>query len=177
MNALTSGNINTLIAGGIFMLIVFLISFIRNMETKRLRNRLGEGNILLSSFNVHFYGVESVPGIPFNSIGAMGMSADGLYYCSRFLKKELFIPGKMFSSITVTDDFKGKNMYGNVVVFNFINDKGERDRAAFRIPYPERWSNAVNQVFLNKKPGAGTISVDSLNMGREQKKRKNKLKK
>lgn len=151
MNLSDSGNKGTLIVGGLFMGVVLLISFIRNMETKRLRNKLGEGNILLSGFNVHYYGVESEPKMPFNSIGAMGLSKEGLYYCSRFLKRELFITGNQFSSISVTDDFKGKNMYGNVVVFNFINAGGDRDRAAFRIPYPERWSKAINQLFLNKK--------------------------
>ncbi len=151
MNLSDSGNKGTLIVGGLFMGVVLLISFIRNMETKRLRNKLGEGNILLSGFNVHYYGVESEPKMPFNSIGAMGLSKEGLYYCSRFLKRELFIAGNQFSSISVTDDFKGKNMYGNVVVFNFINASGDRDRAAFRIPYPERWSKAINQLFLNKK--------------------------
>ena len=149
MNIFTSENVNTLVVGGAFMAIVLFISFFRNVESKRLRQKLGEGNILLSNYRVHFYGVESVPGIPFNSIGALGLSAEGMYYCSRILKRELFIPGSKFSSLSVTDDFKGKNMYGNVVIFNFINEKGEKDRAAFRIPYPERWSTAIRKVFKN----------------------------
>ncbi len=129
---------------------VLVIAFVRNMEAKRLRKRLGEDKILLSGFNVHYYGVESAPKMPFNSMGALGLTKDGLYYFSRFLRNELFIPGKQLSSISVTDDFRGKNMYGNVVVFNFVNEKGERDRAAFRIPYPERWSKAINELFLKK---------------------------
>ncbi len=130
---------------------VLLIAFIRNMEARNLRRKLGEGEILLSAFNVHYYGVESAHKMPFNSMGALGLTKEGLYYCSRFLKRELFIAGRQLSSISVTDDFRGKNMYGNVVVFNFINDKGERDRAAFRIPYPERWSKAINELFLKRR--------------------------
>ncbi len=129
--------------------VIFLISFIRNMETRRLRRRLGEGNILLSGFNVHYYGVESELKMPMNSMGALGLSSEGLYYRARVRKRELFIEGKQLTSITVTDDFKGKNMYGSVVVINFINKKGEKDRAAFRIPYPERWSEAINKLFLS----------------------------
>lgn len=149
MSILDGSNKNTLIVGGLFMGLIFLISYVRNKEAKRLRKRLGADNILLSAFNVHFYGVESVKKMPRNSMGAMGLSNEGLYYCSRFLKRELFIAGKQFSSISVTDDFKGKNMYGNVVVFNFVNEQGERDRAAFRIPYPERWSQAITKLFLS----------------------------
>ena len=161
MNIFTSENLHTLLIGGTFMAIVLFISFFRNVESRRLRDRLGEGNILLSSFGVHFYGVESVPGIPFNSIGALGLSAEGLYYCSRILKKELFIPGSKFSSISVTDDFKGKNMYGNVVIFNFINEDGKRDRAAFRIPYPERWSDAIRKAFLKNKPSFDPVDLSN----------------
>ena len=152
MNLLNSGNIGTLIVGGLFLGIVFLISFVRNIEAKRLRNRLGKGNIILSAYNVHFYGVESVPGIPFNSMGALGLSGEGLFYRARYTKRELFITGSQITSITATDDFKGKNMYGNIVAINFVNEKGEKDRAAFRIPYPEKWSKAINQLFLNKNP-------------------------
>ncbi len=150
MNLLDSGNMNTIIVGAIFMGFIFFLAYMRNVETKRLRKRLGENNILLTGFNVHYYGVESEPKMPMNSIGAMGLSSEGLYYCSRVIKRELFIKAESITSLGVTDDFKGKNMYGNVVVINFINDDGKRDRAAFRIPYPERWSKAINQLFLNK---------------------------
>ena len=152
MNLINSGNIGTLIVGGLFLGIVFLISFIRNLETRRLRNRLGADDILMTGFNVHFYGVESVPGIPFNNMGALGLSHEGLYYRSRYSKRDLFIAGKQITSIIATDDFKGKNMYGNIVAINFINEKGEKDRAAFRIPYPERWSKAINGLFFSNNP-------------------------
>ncbi|MEA1910913.1 MAG: hypothetical protein U9N32_04440 [Spirochaetota bacterium] len=149
MNLLNSGNINTLLVGGLFMAALLTISFVRNLEAKRLKNRLGEGNIILSAYNVHFYGVESVPGIPFNSMGALGLSGEGLYYISRYSKKEIFISGKQMTSITATDDFKGKNMYGNIVAINFINEKGEKDRVGLRIPYPEKWSKAINGLFFS----------------------------
>ena len=149
MNLLNSGNIGTLIIGGIFLGIVFLVSFIRNLEARRLRKRFGEGNILLSGFNVHFYGVESEEGKPLRSMGALALSAEGLYYRARYTKRELFITGKQMTSITATDDFKNKNMYGNIVAINFVNGKGEKDRAAFRIPYPEKWSKAINRLFLS----------------------------
>ncbi|MCD6395997.1 MAG: hypothetical protein J7L71_00520 [Spirochaetaceae bacterium] len=132
--------------------VIFLLSFVKNMESRRLRKKLGEGQILLSGFNVHYYGLESDDKLLFNSMGALGLSSEGLYYCSRILKKELFIKGEQFSSISVTDDFNGKNMYGNIVAFNFINVEGAHERAAFRIPYPEKWSKAITELFLSKNP-------------------------
>ena len=129
--------------------IVFIISFVRNIEAKRLRRRLGEGNIILSGYNVHFYGVESEEDKPLNSMGSLALSGEGLFYHARYTKRELFITGKQMTSITATDDFKGKNMYGNIVAINFVNEKGEKDRAAFRIPYPERWSKAISGLFFN----------------------------
>lgn len=149
MNLLNSGNISTLIVGGLFVGILLVISLVRNLEAKRLINKLGKSSIILSGYNVHFYGVESVGGIPFNSLGSLGLSGEGLYYRARYSKRDLFILGNQMTSITATDDFKGKNMYGNVVAINFINDKGEKDRAAFRIPYPERWSKAINQLYFS----------------------------
>jgi len=149
MNLLNNGNISTLLVGAAFMGIVLTISYVRNMEARRLRDRLGEGNIVLSAYNVHFYGVESIPGIPFNNMGVLGLSSEGLYYRSRYSKRDLFIAGKQITSITATDDFKGKNMYGNIVAINFLNDQGEKDRAGLRIPYPEKWSKAINNLFLS----------------------------
>ena len=149
MNLLNSGNISTLLVGGLFMVVLLSISFVRNLEAKRLRNRLGEGNIILSAYNVHYYGVESIPGIPFNSMGALGLSSEGIYYVSRYSKKEVFVSGKQMTSITATDDFKGKNMYGNIVAINFVNEKGEKDRVGLRIPYPEKWSKAINGLFFS----------------------------
>ena len=149
MNLFNSGNISTLLVGALFMGVVLIISFVRNLEAKRLRSRLGEGNIVLSAYNVHYYGVESVPGIPFNNMGVLGLSGEGLYYRSRYSKQDLFISGKQITSIIATDDFKGKNMYGNIVAINFINDNGEKDRVGLRIPYPERWSKAINRLFLS----------------------------
>ncbi len=149
MNLLNSSNIGTLVVGALFAGVLLTISFVRNLEAKRLRNRLGEGNIIISAYNVHYYGVESVPGIPFNNMGALGLSSEGLYYRSRYSKNDLFIAGKQITSIIATDDFKGKNMYGNIVAINFINENGNKDRVGLRIPYPERWSKAINRLFLS----------------------------
>ncbi|MCK5672382.1 MAG: hypothetical protein KAH95_03355 [Spirochaetales bacterium] len=149
MNLFNSSNIGTLVVGALFTVVLLAISFVRNLEAKRLRTRLGEGSIILSAYNVHFYGVESVPGIPFNSMGALGLSSEGLYYISRYYKQEVFVSGKQMTSITATDDFKGKNMYGNIVAINFVNEKGEKDRVGLRIPYPEKWSKAINGLFFS----------------------------
>ncbi|MCK5156140.1 MAG: hypothetical protein KAQ69_06875 [Spirochaetales bacterium] len=147
MNFIGESNYSTLIIGLLFMGAVFLIAYIRNVEARRIRKLFREGEILLSSFGVQYYGIESEPGNPLRSTGSLVLTNDGIYYHAKFSQKKLQIPGDNISSITAVDTFKGKNMYMKIVSVNFVNEKGERDRAGFRIPYPERWSQAINKIF------------------------------
>jgi len=149
MDFLKAGNFETLLIGVIFMGTIFLIAYIRNLEARRIRKMFREDEILLSSFGVQYYGVESEPGNPLKSTGVLVLTKDGIFYRAKFLNRILQIPGDKISSITAVDTFKGKNMYQKIVSVNFVNENGDRDRAGFRIPYPERWSIAINKVFLS----------------------------
>lgn len=149
-----SNNLEILLIGIGFMSIVFLIAFIRNMESRRIRSKYQQNEILLSSFGVQFYGVESVPGKPLRSTGTLVMTQKELYYRAKFMNRELTIPGEAISSLSVIDTFKGKLMYVKVIAVNFINSDGERDRAVFRIPYPERWNAAIRKVYLSRNEPA-----------------------
>lgn len=131
--------------------IVFLIAYIRNVEARRIRKLFKEDEILLSSFGVQYFGVETEPGSPLKSTGVLVLTKDGIFYRAKFLNRTQQIPGDKISSITAVDTFKGKNMYQKIVAVNFVNEKGERDRAGFRIPYPERWSQAIKKVFLSSE--------------------------
>ena len=148
MDILGNSNFDTLILGVLFMGAVFLIAYIRNLEARRIRKKFSENEILLSSFGVQYYGVESEPGNPLKSTGSLVMTKNGIFYRAKFLNRTFEISGDKFSSITAVNTFKGKNMYQKIVAINFVNEKGERDRAGFRIPYPERWSQAINKVFF-----------------------------
>ena len=151
MDFLKAGNFETLLFGVLFMGAIFLIAYIRNLEARRIRKKFSEDEILLSSFGVQYYGVESDPGKILKSTGVLVLTKNGIFYRAKFLNRTLQIPGDKISSITAVDTFKGKNMYQRIVAINFVNEKGARDRAGFRIPYPERWSIAINKVFLEKK--------------------------
>ena len=148
MDFLKAANFEIIIFGLLFMGAVFLIAYIRNVETRRIRKRFREDEILLSSFGVQYYGVESEQGSPLKSTGVLVLTKDGIFYRAKFANRIVQIPGDKISSITAVDTFKGKNMYQKIVSINFVNEKGVRDRAGFRIPYPERWSKAISRVFL-----------------------------
>jgi hypothetical protein len=149
MDFFKAGNFETLVFGVLFMGAVFLIAYIRNLEARRIRNKFNENDILLSSFGVQYYGVESEPGNPLKSTGSLVLTQEGIFYRAKFLNRNLEISGDKITSITAVNTFKLKNMYQKIVAVNFINEKGDRDRAGFRIPYPERWSQAITKVFLS----------------------------
>ncbi|MBL7006622.1 MAG: hypothetical protein ISR78_06050 [Spirochaetia bacterium] len=149
MDFLKASNFETVLIGIIFMGIVFTIAYIRNLEARRIRKIFREDEILLSSFGVQYFGVESEPGKPLKSTGVLVLTNAGIFYRAKFLNRTLQISGDKISSITAVDIFKGKDMYQKIVSINFVNEKGDRDRAGFRIPYPERWSMAIKKVFLS----------------------------
>ncbi len=140
---------DVLLIGLAFMAVVFLIAYIRNMEARRVRKLFSDDEILLSAFNVQFFGVESVKGRPLRSTGVLILTGEGIYYRAKFLNRSLMIKGDTISSFTAVSEFKGRNMYTKFIAINFVNSNGERDRAGFRIPYPERWLEAVTRLFLH----------------------------
>lgn len=150
INPAESG-IDVLVFGLLFMAAVFLLAFFRNKESRRIRAKFSEEEILLSAFGVQFYGVDSEGGKPLRSTGALVLTHKGIYYRARFTKRELLIRPDQFSSLSIIDTFKGKPMHVKIVAFNFLNDEGNRDRAAFRIPYPERWSRALSMMYQGKE--------------------------
>jgi hypothetical protein len=45
---------------------------------------------------------------------------------------------------------KGTNLHQSLVKINFINDQNEKDTAAFKVPYPPQWINAIENSLLKK---------------------------
>lgn len=146
-----SANLDTFLIGGAFIAIVLIIATTRNRETARLQSLLQDKEVILSTLGVYYHGRESEPGRPLRSLGALALTTEGLYFRSRLFKREIFIPGSRLTSLSVVSEFKGKNMYENIVAVNFIGDDGKRDRVGFKIPFPERWSAAINAHFLTDR--------------------------
>ena len=133
---------------------MFYLVYMRQRETKRITDKFDEEQIIITSFGVNYYGLESEPGGPLRSAGALVLLKNGIYYRARYAKRELFIPGSSITYIGVTNVHKGKDLHQTVVVLQFLNSEGKEERAAFRIPYPAQWVAAIKSNLLEKKAEA-----------------------
>jgi len=147
-------NPNWLIFAVLFILIMFYLVYMRQRESKRIAGKFDKSEIIITSFGVNFYGLESEPGGPLRSAGALVLLKDGIYYRARFSSREVMIPGTSITYIGVTNTHKGKDLHQTVVVLQFINQEGKEEKAAFRMPYPAQWVAAIKSNLLEKKAEA-----------------------
>ena len=135
----------------LFLGILFYLAFIRQLESRRITRKFELKRIILSGFGVNYFGLESEPGGPLRSSGALVLLKDGLYYRARFAKRELFIPGSAITYIGITDAHKNKPLHQQVIIIQFLNQDGKEEKAAFRIPHPAQWVGAIKANLLDKK--------------------------
>ena len=76
---------------------------------------------------------------------------DSLFYRSRVKKIELLIPGRRIARVYHDKTHKGVNLHQSMVKIDFINDNDERDTAAFKVPYPPQWINAIEKTLLKDR--------------------------
>ena len=144
-------NPNWLIFALIFLGIIFYLAYMRQRETKRITDKFDKDQIVITSFGVNYYGLESEPGGPLRSAGALVLLKQGIYYRARYAKRELYVPGSAITYIGVTNVHKGKDLHQTVVVLQFISEDGREDKAAFRVPYPAQWIAAIKSNLVEKK--------------------------
>ena len=144
-------NPNWLVFALIFLGILFYLAYMRQRETRRITDKFDEKQIILTSFGVNYYGLESEPGGPLRSAGALVLLKDRIYYRARFSRRELSIPGSAITYIGVTNVHKGRDLHQSVVALQFLNQHGKEDKAAFRIPYPAQWVAAIKSNLLADK--------------------------
>jgi hypothetical protein len=144
-------NPSWLIFALLFLGVIFYLAYMRQRETKRITDKFDKERIVITSFGVNYYGLESEPGGPLRSAGALVLLKDGIYYRARFARRELHIPGSAITYIGVTNVHKGKDLHHTVVVLQFLSAEGREERAAFRIPYPGQWVSAIKGNLLEKK--------------------------
>ena len=147
-------NPNWLIFALIFLGVIFYLAYVRQRESKRITDKFDKSEIIITSFGVNYYGLESEPGGPLRSAGALVLLKDGIYYRARYAKRELHIPGSAITYIGVTNGHKGKDLHQTVVVLQFLSQDGREDKAAFRMPYPAQWVAAIKSNLLEKKAEA-----------------------
>jgi hypothetical protein len=143
-------NPNWLIFAVLFIFIMFYLVYMRQRETKRIADKFDQNEIVITSFGVNYYGLESEPGGPLRSAGALVLLKNGIYYRARYAKRELYIPGSAITYIGVTNVHKGKDLHQSVVVLQFLSEEGREDKAAFRMPYPAQWVAAIKSNLLDK---------------------------
>ena len=134
----------------VFFGIIGYIVWVRWRDRKWIEERFGSQKILAMSFGVNYFGRASEPGPPRKSSGFLLLLSDRLFYRSRLKKIELEIPGSSIARIYHDRSHKGTNLHQSLVKINFINDQNEKDTAAFKVPYPPQWINAIENSLLKK---------------------------
>ena len=141
-----------LIIAVVFFGIMAYIAWIRWRDRKWIDERFGNDKIVAMSFGVNYFGSATEPGSPRRSSGFLLLLSDRVFYRSRFKKLELEIPANRIARIYHDKSHKGVDLHQSLVKIDFINDKNEKDTAAFKVPYPPQWINAIeNSLLKNKK--------------------------
>ncbi len=143
-----------LIIAVIFFGIMAYIAWVRRQDRKWIDRRFGTDNVLAISFGVNFFGSATDPGKPRKSSGFLLLLPDRLFYRSRIKKLELEIPAAQIARVYHDRSHKGVNLHQSLVKIDFINARNERDTAAFKVPYPPQWINAIENNLVSKAGGS-----------------------
>ena len=145
----------------IFFGIIGYVAFIRWRDRKWIEKRFGDKKILAMSFGVNYFGRASEPGKPRKSSGFLLLLQDRLFYRSRTARLELEIIGREIARVYPDTSIKGVELHQSVMRVDFINENGRRDSAAFKVPYPPQWIQAIqHNLHLNTPEGRDAIDPE-----------------
>jgi hypothetical protein len=144
-------NLYYLLFAILFLGYLVFYNWLKQSNFKKEISKFDKNDILMHTYGVYYYGVESEKGKILNSQGLLILLRNGLYYKGSLDKKELFIPEGKLHSIVITNHHKGELTYQKCLAFYFENKKGEIDRAAFSIPHPEIWVERIKKVLAKDK--------------------------
>ncbi len=144
-----------LIIAVVFFGIMAYIAWVRRQDRRWIDRRFGTDNVMAISFGVNFFGNATDPGKPRKSSGFLLLLPDRLFYRSRIKKLELEIPAAQIARVYHDRSHKGVNLHQSLVKIDFINTRNERDTAAFKVPYPPQWINAIENNLVKKTEGSG----------------------
>jgi len=134
----------------VFFGILAYIAIIRWRDRKWIDERFGNQNLRAMSFGVNYFGKATEPGKPSRSSGFLLLMPDSLFYRSRIKKIELEIPAGRIARVYHDRAHKGVDLHMSLVKIDFINSNDQRDTAAFKVPYPPQWIQAIENTFLKK---------------------------
>ena len=132
----------------IFFGIIGYIAYIRWRDRNWIGKRFGDQKILAMSFGVNYFGRSSEPGKPRKSSGFLLLLPDRIFYRSRTARLELSIVSRNIAKVYPDNSIKGYNLHQSVVKIDFINENDDRDSAAFKVPYPPQWIQAIQHNLL-----------------------------
>ncbi len=135
----------------LFLAIFVYIIYIRYRDRQWIAKRFGPKQAVALSFGVNYFGRTSEPGKPRKSSGFLILLPDRLFYRSRFSGLELDIPGKKIARVYPGTSIKGVELHQSVMIVDFLNEKGNRDSAAFKVPYPPQWIRMIENIFDKQK--------------------------
>ena len=141
-----------LIIAAVFFGIMAYIAWVRWRDRKLIDQRFGSHKVLAISFGVNYFGRATEPGKPRKSSGFLLLLPDRLFYRSRIKKLELEIPAAQIARVYHDRSHKGVNLHQSLVKVDFLNARNQKDTAAFKVPYPPQWINAIENM-LKKKNG------------------------
>lgn len=139
-----------MIIAAVFFGIMAYIAWIRWRDRRWIDERFGSDKIIAVSFGVNYFGSATEPGSPRRSSGFLILLADRLFYRSRLKKLELEIPAARIARVYHDKTHKGVNLHQSLVKIDFINNENQKDTAAFKVPYPPQWINAIENNLLKK---------------------------
>jgi hypothetical protein len=135
----------------VFFGILAYIAIIRWRYRKWIDQRFGNRNLQAMSFGVNYFGKATEPGKPRRSSGFLLLLPDSLFYRSRVKKIELAIPGSRIARVDHERTHKGVDLHMSLVKIDYINSENQRDTAAFKVPYPPQWIQAIENTLLKKE--------------------------
>ena len=134
-----------------FFGIIGYIAWMRWRDRKWIEERFGSRTILAMSFGVNFFGKATDPDKPSRSSGFLLLLNDALFYRSRVKKIELEIPGTRIARVYHDRAHKGVDLHQSLVKIDFLNENDQKVTAAFKVPYPPQWMQAIENAFLKKE--------------------------
>lgn len=129
-----------------FFGIIAVFTLLRRRDRNLLKTRFPGLEPVVQSFGIKFYGLQNSPNAPKPEPGFLVLFFDRLYFQSPRKKIELEIPVENIRESTHDTVFKNRDFYQTLIIIHFTDENGIQDQAAFRVPYPNQWLNAVDHA-------------------------------
>ncbi|MBU2649203.1 hypothetical protein KKI24_31130 [bacterium] len=127
----------------IFFGILGYIAWIRQRDQRWIEKKFNHEQIMTASFGIIYLGVTSDEGPIRRRSGFLILTKERLFYRSRRAGLELDIPGDKLLKVYHDVRHRGEEIHQSLMMVDFINKNKKKDTAAFRVPYPPQWIQAV----------------------------------